>query len=127
MRATDERAERQTLVHEWGARAFGRDHMNDPVVRAVRFLEEACELSQAAGLPEGHALRVLAHVYARPAGDRGQEIGGVGVTLLALCTALGYNADLCERDEIARVVSLPPEHWAQRNRAKRQLIDEAKT
>jgi hypothetical protein len=122
----NDRDYRQTRIHEWGARAFGRDHMNDPVVRAARFLEEACEFAQAAGLSEGHALRALAHVYARPAGNPAQEAGGVGLTLLALCTALGLSADLCERDELARVESLPPDHFARRNAVKVALIDEVR-
>jgi hypothetical protein len=117
------RDQTQKVVVDWGVRCFGQAHMDDRVIRAARFLEEAVELAQACGLAKDHALRALEHVYSRPAGEVEQEIGGVSVTLLALCGAFGLSADDCETKEIARCLSLPPEKFAERNRAKIEQVD----
>lgn len=86
--------------------------------RAVRFLEEAIEAYQAAGGSEYMARRLVTYVFQRPAGTLAQELGGVGVTVLALAQAAGISADAEEEREIARVLSKPIEHFAERNEAK---------
>lgn len=118
-----EREQRQQVVVEWGARCFGVEHMADKIVRAARFFEEAAELVQAVGLSRDHALRAFDHVYGRSAGEPWQEAGGVGVTLMALCNALGLSADDCEVKEIARCLSKSPESFAARNVAKIEQVD----
>jgi hypothetical protein len=117
------RDERQKRVYDWGIRAFGLAHMTNRIERSARFLEEACELVQAIGLPEATAQRVLAHVYTKPSGRPTQEFGGVGVTQLALAHCIGVSADECELREIMRVESMPVEHWARRNRDKQHLTE----
>lgn len=119
----ESRDARQRVVVEWGSRCFGADHMLDVKVRAARFLEEAAELAQAVGLPKDHAQRALDHVYSRPAGDPKQEAGGAGLTLLALCDAIGLSADGAEQTEVARCLSKPPEHFAARNKNKIEVVD----
>lgn len=123
--ATLDRDRRQTVVVEWGARCFGADHMADKTVRAARFFEEAAELVQAVGLPRDHAMRAFDHVYGRAPGNIEQEAGGVGVTLMALCNAVGLSADGCENKEIARCLSKSPETFAERNKAKIEQVDSA--
>jgi hypothetical protein len=86
--------------------------------RGVRFLEEAIELYQAAGADKDKAHELVDYIFGRPVGELGQEFGGVGVTLLALAEAASLDADSCERTELKRVLALPPEHLAQRNREK---------
>lgn len=117
------RDERQVVVVEWGRRAFGADHMANKIVRAARFFEEAAELVQAIGLPADHAMRAFNHVYGREPGKVSQEAGGVGVTLMALCDAVGLSADQCEVAEINRCLSKSPEHFAIRNRQKVEQVD----
>lgn len=119
------RDERQAIVVDWGRRAFGPDHMADMIVRAARFFEEAAELVQAIGLPPEHAMRAFNHVYGREPGKISQEVGGVGVTLMALCDAVGLSTDDCEVAEINRCLSKSPEHFAARNRQKVELVDAA--
>lgn len=118
-----ERDNRQAVVVEWGIRCFGKEHMDDRIVRAARFFEEAAELVQAVGLTREHALRAFNHVYERAPGSVDQEAGGVGVTLLALCDVLGLSADTCEIREINRCLSKPTESFAARNRAKVEQVD----
>jgi len=122
---TTSRADRQAVVVDWGRRAFGADHMADKIVRAARFFEEAAELVQAIGLPAEHALRAFHHAYSREPGKPDQEVGGVAVTLYALCDAIGLSADQCEITEINRCLSRPPEHFAERNRQKLEQVDKS--
>lgn len=116
---------RQRIVIEWGERCFGPDHMQDKIVRAARFFEEAAELVQAVGLPRDHAQRAFDHVYSREAGDPKQEAGGVANTLMALCGALGLSFDECQQFEIDRCLAKDPSHFAKRNEAKLREVDAA--
>ena len=40
------------IAFNWGCRAFGREHMTNPPLRALRFAEEAVEVSPAIGPPQ---------------------------------------------------------------------------
>ena len=86
----------QQAVLEWMAKVFPARLYRDRQQRCLRFFEEATELVQAFGLPEQQALNVLSYVYARPEGEPAQEVGGVGVTLLALCSTeeIDFNREL---------------------------------
>lgn len=93
----------QHRVHDWCKACFGDGDENDPGIRSHRFLEEALELGQALGCTEQEASRLLRYVYGRPVGDPDQEVGGVMVTLAALCHANKLDiADAGER-ELKRV------------------------
>lgn len=81
----------QQRVTAWAVRCFGPGIVWDRRQRNVRFLEEALELVQAAGLDRAGALGVVEYVYGRPAGDVGQEVGGVLTTLATLCAAHGID------------------------------------
>lgn len=98
------RTERQEVVTDWCRRAFGPESQQDRGKRALRFLEEALELYQSEGGSRALAEALLDRVYARPAGEPAQEVGGVSVTLLSYCSAAGLSADECEAAEIQRVL-----------------------
>lgn len=115
--------DRQRVVVEWGAKAFGADHMADKIVRAARFIEEAAEFVQAIGLPRDHLDRAINHVYSRPAGDPAQEAGGSANTLMAACAAIGLSLDDCQRKEIERCLTKDSAHFAARNEAKLREVD----
>lgn len=66
------------------------------------------------------AHRLIDHVFSKEAGEIGQELGGVGVTVLALAHAAGIDADAEEQREIARVRSKPLQWFWERNRAKNE-------
>jgi hypothetical protein len=112
------RARRQSQVYGWCASTFGESVALDMVERVRRLLEEAAELAQVDGLSEDSAVKLIRHVYSKPPGKRAQEVGGVGVTLLAYCEAAGLSADYCERDEIDRILSLPHEYFRKRQNIK---------
>lgn len=115
-----DRNQRQRDVGVFVAKAFGVASVACVPQRGLRFLEEATETAQAAGVPREIALQLVDFVYGRPVGELGQELGGVGVTLLALAYAAGLSADDCEAAEFARVQSKPLSHWAARNQAKNE-------
>lgn len=112
------RDERQAVVADWCARAFGIEHATRLPQRGVRLLEEAVEAYQAAGGDKTMAHLLVDYVFERPLGDLGQELGGVAVTLLALAAAAGMSADLEEVREIERVLAKPLDEFAKRNQAK---------
>lgn len=77
----------QGRVSEWIKECFGTDAQYDKTERAHRFLEEALELYQASGQSRGDALLLTEYVFSRPVGEQFQEVGGVMITLAALCSA----------------------------------------
>lgn len=108
----------QNVVHRWCVSAFGDDHARSVEQRGIRLAEEAIETAQASGCQAEMLHRLVDYVYSRPVGDLQQEIGGVGVTLLALGAAAAIDVDHAERKEITRVLSKPLKHFAARNAAK---------
>lgn len=112
------RVVRQRVVHDFCVRAFGADHASSVEQRAVRMLEESIEAYQAASGTAEMAHRLIDYIFAKPTGSLVQELGGVGVTVLALAHAAGLNADAAEVAEIERVLSKPPEWFTARNAAK---------
>jgi NTP pyrophosphatase (non-canonical NTP hydrolase) len=109
---------RQARVAEWCTEAFGAEHTTSIPQRGIRMLEEAIELAQACGCDPAMAHKLVDFVYSRPPGTIGQELGGVGTTVLALANAAGLSADAEEAREVTRVLSKPREHFTQRNQAK---------
>lgn len=81
-------------------------------------LEEAIEAYQALCGDPAQAHRLIDYIYAKEPGKLFQELGGLGVTVLALAAAAGISADEAERTEIARVLAKPLEHFWERNKAK---------
>ena len=116
--AQQTRGERQQVVADWCAAAFGPDAATSLPQRGVRLLEEAVELFQACGGDPAMAHKLIDFVFARPVGAIGQEIGGVSVVLLSLAQAAGLSAEAEETREVARVLAKPASHWAARNAEK---------
>lgn len=81
-------------------------------------LEEAIELYQACGGDLAKAHKLLDFVFARPVGEIHQELGGVGVTVLALAQAAGLEADVCEDAEVDRILSKSEAVFRARNAEK---------
>lgn len=93
----------QGRVRQWVEHCFGKKAADDKLERSFRFLEEALELVQTQGLTKEQALRMADYVYGRPFGDPAQEVGGVSVTLAALCSAIGVDAESAAEDELKRI------------------------
>jgi len=88
----------QKSVNRWIIACFGPEIASDKVERQHRFLEESLELVQSTGCTKEEALQLVDYVYGRDIGETPQEVGGVMVTLAALCTS--YDIDMLEAGEI---------------------------
>jgi hypothetical protein len=93
------RAEREALqksVLDWAVKTFGpRRAWKREAARRV--FEEACELAQAAGVPDWEAASIQRHVYDKPTGLISDEIADVQLTLFAFAGSLGISvADVAD-------------------------------
>jgi hypothetical protein len=93
----------QDRVGEWLVKCFGYEIAKDSTERCHRFIEEALELVQACGTTRGECLQLVDYVFNRSSGEVGQEIGGVTVTLAALCQARGVDMMACAESELKRI------------------------
>lgn len=93
----------QTRVALWMLSCFGAEVSGDRTERSHRFLEEALELVQAASCTASEAHQLVDYVFGRPVGELSQEVGGVMVTLAALCQAQDVDMHAAGETELARV------------------------
>jgi hypothetical protein len=93
----------QDRVTRWLKACFGDSVATDRTERSHRFLEEALELVQACGCTEAEARQLVRYVYSRPEGEVKQEVGGVAVTLAALCHAQGIDLETASWAEVERI------------------------
>jgi hypothetical protein len=93
----------QDRVQPWMTACFGPEIASDRIERNHRFLEEAIELVQACGCTAAEAHQLVDYVYARPVGEPDQEVGGVQITLAALCLANGLDMHAAGERELARI------------------------
>jgi len=93
----------QAGVAKWMQACFGPVISADKIERNHRFIEEALELVQACGCQRSEAHQLVDYVYNREMGEPTQEVGGVMVTLAALCLANGFDMAAAGRTELARV------------------------
>ena len=94
----------QSRVAGWMLDCFTPEIAADKLERADRFCEEALELVQT--MPDftkdrAHAL--VDYVFSREVGERGQEVGGVMVTLAALCGPCDLDMTAEAEREYARI------------------------
>lgn len=93
----------QARVKSWLLACFGARIASDTAERNHRFLEESLELVQACGCTQDEAHQLVEYVYGRPTGEPRQEVGGVMVTLAALCLAQELDMHADGEAELARV------------------------
>lgn len=93
----------QPRVKPWLLACFGEEISADKVERRHRFIEEALELLQAMGGTRDEAIQLVDYVFDRPVGEPHQEVGGVMITLAALCLASGLDMHKAGEDELARI------------------------
>jgi hypothetical protein len=93
----------QERVWPWMTACFSMEICRDIQERCHRFIEEALELVQACGTTEHEVRQLVEYVYGRPTGDKVQEIGGVMVTLAALCLAEDQNMHEAGEIELKRI------------------------
>lgn len=102
------------LILNWAVTTFG-PVAKSPIERASRLLEEAAEVTQAAGLDKAVALKIIERTYSRPVGEIGKEIGGVLVCVHGLCAVLDIDPDEVLEIEVTRVLNRDPEYWAKKH------------
>lgn len=95
----------QSLVEDWMMKCFTLNIIRDKTERNNRFIEEALELVQSAGYTKEQVLKIVDYVFERPVGEVNQEVGGVMVTLAALCNVWNINIKKEALREIFRVDS----------------------
>lgn len=93
----------QARVKKWSLACFGEAIAMDKTERNHRFLEEALELVQALNCTASEAHQLVDYVFGRPVGEVRQELGGVMVTLAALCNANDLDRDIVGEHELERV------------------------
>ncbi|MGK8887414.1 hypothetical protein [Burkholderia gladioli] len=93
----------QARVRPWMLECFGPTIAADRVERNHRFLEEALELVQSLGCTASEAHQLVDYTFGRPVGEPAQEVGGVMVTLAALCLANTLDMNTAGGTELARI------------------------
>lgn len=93
----------QQRVQPWMLECFGAEIAADGMERNHRFLEESLELVQACGCTRSEAHQLVDYVFSRPVGQKDQKVGGVMVTLAALCLAQSLDMHAAGDTELARV------------------------
>lgn len=99
----DEAEPFQHRVQPWMLACFGEVIASDKEERNHRFLEEALELIQSFGMTRSEAHQLVDYTFNRPADPPQREVGGVMVTLAALCLAQGFDMHECGEAELSRV------------------------
>jgi hypothetical protein len=93
----------QRDVYNWLTTCFGPQIANDKIERNYRFLEEALELVQSLGCTKEDAYKLVDYVFERPLGEPQQEVGGVMITIAALCIVNNINMYDAGNIELNRV------------------------
>ena len=93
----------QKRVLEWMMACFSNEICRDTTECNHCFLEESLELVQSLGCIASEAHQLVTYVYSRPVGDPHQEVGGVMVTLAALCSAADMDMAPLGETELSRV------------------------
>lgn len=94
----------QHRVQGWMMQCFSMEVCRDRQERNHRFLEEALELVQACGCTVSEAHQLVDYVYGRDQGEINQEVGGVMVTLAALCLANDIDMHIGGEVELLRIL-----------------------
>lgn len=96
----------QDRVSAFVIECFGKTIAADISERTHRYIEESLELAQSMGCPKEDITMLLDYVYGRPKGEPHQEVGGVMVTLGALCAARGLDMHRDGETELARIYTI---------------------
>ena len=94
----------QVQVNNWMLTCFGGLISSDKIERNFRFFEESTEAVQSSGMTREQCHALVDYTFDRPIGEFKQEIGGVMVTLAAMCNAHGLDALKEGQTELARII-----------------------
>jgi len=107
----------QAAARQWAEDTFGMMCM-DKHERAMRFLEEAFEAAQAAGVTDKDAVCLWRVVYDKPVGELAQEIGGALLTLALLSEGAGLDMEWAGDTEFLRARTMPRDYIKARHAVK---------
>lgn len=93
----------QIEVKSWLVTCFGEQIAQNKLERNDRFIEESLELVQSLGYTKERVLALVDYVFDRPVGQPIQEVGGVLITLAALCYPNKINLDSAAHQELHRI------------------------
>jgi len=93
----------QSRVDDWLLACFGEQVARDKTERNHRLLEEALETVQACDCTAEDAHQLVDYTFGRPKGEPKQEVGGLALTVAALCLAQGIDMEAAAETELARV------------------------
>lgn len=93
----------QQRVQPWLLACFGAEIAADRMERNHRFFEESTEAVQANGMTRSEAHQLVDYTFDRPVGELSQEVGGVMITLAALCLASGVDMHQAAEVELERI------------------------
>lgn len=93
----------QEKVRVWTRMCFGQELANDLQERNRRFLETALKLVKACGFSREGAHAMVDYIFDRDVGDKVQRVGGVEVTLSALCNAHEIDQIQTREAELERI------------------------
>lgn len=110
----------QSRVSPWMDACFGPEISKDKVERNYRFLEESLELVQACGCTVQDARMLVDYVFGRPVGETKQEVGGVMVTLAALCLAQQIDMHELGETELDRI-------WTKVDQIRARQVDKPRS
>jgi NTP pyrophosphatase (non-canonical NTP hydrolase) len=105
------------LVLHWAKTTFGNVAM-DPIERALRMMEEAAEVAQGVGVPLDMLQRTVTRTYQRPVDDPKKEVGGLLVTVYALCARLEIDPQEALEIEVERILNKDPQLWRDKHNIK---------
>lgn len=92
----------QTSIHDWVCHTLGQPSAFCRKERSDRFMEEALELVQAAGMSREDVLTLVDYTYSRSQGEVRAEAGDALLCLLALISAHELVAEKTLDDTMAR-------------------------
>lgn len=93
----------QERVGAWMHEAFVSSLYSDIIERGDRLLEEVLELLQSKGYDPARVATLTEYVWGRPAGEPGQEVGGVMITLAGFCHIAKIDMHAEGEREMARI------------------------
>lgn len=108
----------QSAITKWAMVCFGKEHVTNPSLRALRLVEEAIEYAQSVDCDKDKIHNLVDYVYSRDKGSPTQELGGVGITALVAASSIGVKFDDCLAAEVNRIKSTPSTKFTKRNQDK---------
>ena len=101
-----QREDRQIEALAWYQRVFGEAAGNIPT-RVKAIAAEAMTLAHEEGVGRADLHMMVEHACQGPPAGVADAVGALCLALLGYCEARGLSAERCERNELARVASVP--------------------